>query len=282
METVAVGFFDGVHLGHQAILRGANRVLTFRNHPLSVLCPARAPRLIMSADERLASLREQAGVREVVALDFTPAFAALPPDAFAREFLGSSRVQCGENWTFGAKGRGNAALLRSLGYEVNVVAPVLFGGERISSTRIRATLERGEISEAVNMLGHPFRVTGTRFAGKGDGRRLGFPTVNMRPTHLELNLPHGVYAVAVEGRRAIANYGIAPTFGSRAWHEAVFEVHFPFSDASFLDGRDELAVEIVRFIRQEQTFPSLDALKAQIARDIASAFAPSPRSLFLV
>ena len=80
METVAVGFFDGVHLGHQAILRGASRVLTFRNHPLSVLCPAHAPRLIMSPDERLAALREQADVREVVALDFTPEFAALPPD----------------------------------------------------------------------------------------------------------------------------------------------------------------------------------------------------------
>ncbi len=270
METVAVGFFDGVHVGHQAILRGASRVVTFRNHPLSVLCPARAPRLIMSADERLAALRAQAGVREVVALDFTPAFAALPPDEFARAFLGSARVQCGENWTFGAKGVGNAALLRALGYEVNVVAPVLFDGARVSSTRIRATLEQGLIKEAVAMLGHDFRVTGTRFAGKGEGRRLGFPTVNVRPTHLELKLPRGVYVVAVDGHRALANYGVAPTFDDRAWASPVFEVHFPFSDASFLDGRETVAVELLTFIRPERIFPSVDDLKAQISRDVAA------------
>lgn len=269
-DTVAVGFFDGVHRGHQALLNGATRVLTFRNHPLSVLCPARAPRLLMSPDERIASLRA-CGAREVVALDFTPDFSTLTPEAFATSFLAGSRVQCGANWTFGAKGGGDAGFLRARGFEVRVVPDVLYKGERISSTRIRATLEKGDVPDARAMLGHDFCVSGTRFVGKGEGRRLGFPTVNVRPENLFLRLPHGVYLVSVDGRKALANYGVAPTFGARAWQEPVFELHFLSSeDKPLPDDGATVAFSLLRFIRPERTFASEDALKEQIARDVAS------------
>ena len=269
-DTVAVGFFDGVHRGHQALLRGANRVLTFRNHPLSVLCPARAPRLLMSSDERIARLRAH-GIREVVALEFTPDFASMTPEAFATSFLAGARVQCGANWTFGAKGGGDAGFLRARGFEVRVVPNVLYKGERISSTRIRAALEKGEVSDARAMLGHDFCVSGTRFVGKGEGHRLGFPTVNVRPENLFLRLPHGVYLVAVGGRKALANYGIAPTFGARAWQKPVFELHFLMPEEPPLpDDGATVSFSLLRFIRPERAFASAEDLKAQIARDVDS------------
>lgn len=263
---LAVGFFDGVHRGHQAILRRAKSVLTFRNHPLSVVCPERAPRLIMSFEEREAAIRG-CGIENVIALEFTRELANLEPTAFAHEFLAGHRICCGANWRFGRGGAGDAAFLRALGLEVETVSYAEFGGLPVSSTRIREALESGRIESATAMLGHPYRISARLAHGKGEGRALGFPTVNLLPEHLELLLPRGVYAVKLGGKLAIANFGVAPTFGDRAWPTPVLEVHFLSSDdlPSFEDPLQ--GVEFKRFIRPERTFASRTDLQRQIAAD---------------
>lgn len=271
-QGLAVGFFDGVHLGHRAILSGAERALTFRNHPLTVLAPSRAPRLVLSLDERLAAIRA-CGVREVVALDFTPALAALSPEAFAAQYLGGvDVVRCGANWRFGAGGSGDAGWLCAHGFGVVCAPYAVFGGEPVSSTRIRAALERGAIADANAMLGRPYARTGDVFRGKGEGAKIGFPTVNVRFAQEadapRVELPRGVYEVACGGVRALANWGQAPTMGARAWPENVLEIHFP--DGLPADMAARPTVSFHRFIRPERTFASVEALRAQIALDIRS------------
>ena len=270
-QSVAVGFFDGVHLGHQSILKGAAAALTFRNHPLTVLSPERAPRLLMDAEERLAAIRA-CGVGEVVALDFTPEFARLSPEEFL-EMAGITRtvkVRCGANWRFGRGGTGDADWLMAHGYSVDVVLAVKYRGEIVSSTRIRAALERGEVEDACAMLGRPFEVRGEVFSGKGEGSCLGYPTMNLKPRSLKVRLPLGVYVAEVGGARAVANYGFAPTFGERAWEEPVVEVHFLRQTPDVRDGFPA-EVKLLRFLRPERKFDSPDALKSQIARDCAAA-----------
>lgn len=274
VPSLAVGFFDGVHLGHQAILRGADRALTFRNHPLSVLAPARAPRLVMSLDDRLAAIRA-CGVREVVALDFTPELAALSPEAFVARHLAPKganirpQIRCGANWTFGAGGAGDAAWLRVQGFDVSVVPYAVWNGAPISSSRIRVTLADGDVAAARAMLGHPFCVTGEAVRGKGLGAQLGFPTVNVRLPEGMVELRRGVYEVEVAGVRGLANCGVAPTLGARRWPTPVLEIHFPGCDAASVPAAP-FAVAFVRFIRDERRFASLDDLTRQIARDCAS------------
>ena len=262
-KSVAVGFFDGVHLGHRAILEGADAALTFRNHPLSVLAPEKAPRLIMPFEDRIAAIRE-CGVGEVTALDFTPGMAALSPEEFAAaHFPSGVEIRCGGNWRFGRGGEGGAAWLRAHGYGVAVLPFATYAGERISSSRIRECLRRGEIGAANAMLGRRFSVSGDVFSGKGEGAALGFPTVNMA---VDAPVAPGVYEVEAGGARAVANYGVAPTFGGRAWERPVLEVHFPGLAAPPRFGR----VEFVRFMRPERKFGSVEELKRQIAADCAT------------
>jgi len=280
LDTLAVGFFDGVHLGHQKILRGASSVLTFRNHPLSLLAPERVPRLIMSPEERMAAIRA-CGVEHVTMLAFTRQVADLLPSAFLKEYVFARqglrpglRIRCGENWRFGKGGLGDAAFARASGAEVEIVPYAEYKGERISSTRIRACLERGEIEDANAMLGRRYEVRGSRVEGKGLGTKLGFPTINlklpMRDSQL-VTLPHGVYEVVMNGERGLANYGVAPTFGDQAWSEPVLEVHLLCSSSSFVLRPSVLAVvEFVRFLRPERKFASVDELKRQIAADCAT------------
>ena len=272
MKELAIGFFDGVHLGHQAILRGASAALTFANHPLAVLAPEKAPRLIMSVDDRVAAI-QACGVGEVRVLPFDRRLAALPPESFLRDYIGAGcAVRCGANWRFGAGGAGDAAFLRAHGVAVEVVPFAAYEGARISSSRIRAALERGEVEAANAMLGRRFVVHGTREEGKGLGRRLGFPTLNLSPEGLALRLPHGVYAVEVGGARGVANYGLAPTLGDAAWREPVFEVHFRDGDASAGGGQAAVSVELLRFLRPECAFASLEDLQRQIKADCQEAF----------
>ena len=274
LESVAVGFFDGVHLGHQAILRRAGRALTFRSHPLSLLAPERAPRLVMTPEEKVAAIRAY-GVKEVEMLDFTPALAALSPEEFAARHLvgrdGSRRrVVCGENWRFGAGGRGDAEFLRTQGFEVEVVPYAVCGGERVSSSRIRESLASGDVAMAAAMLGRPVALEGTRFRGKGRGAEMGFPTVNLKVGGpLASLLPLGVYAADVCGSAAVANYGLAPTMGDAAWADPVLEIHFVGEPPSALPA-DVVRVELRGFIRPEKKFASQDDLKRQIASDIAA------------
>ena len=275
---LAVGFFDGVHLGHQKILTGADVALTFRNHPLTVLAPARAPRLLMASDEKAAAIRA-CGVREVVTLDFTPELAALEPEAFVEQFLNypDLAVRCGANWKFGARGRGDADFLRARGVAVEIVPYAEYDGARVSSTRIRQAFAAGQIEAGNAMLGRALTLGGAIVKGKGLGTQLGFPTVNIAVTST-VELPLGVYAIAAHGRRGVANYGYAPTLGARAWERPVLEVHW-IGQAQLdphglqldpLHGQPA-QVELVRFLRPERKFETVDELKAQIARDCEEA-----------
>ena len=274
-KGLAVGFFDGVHLGHREILRGASAALTFRNHPLAVLAPEKAPRLIMTAEERIAAIKA-CGVEEVTVLDFTRTLAEMPAEEFVVSFLKRSGdrfpvVRCGENWRFGKGGEGDAAFLRAKGIDVEVSPYIEYRGERISSSRIRQCLESGAIEDANAMMGRRFQVSGFRFQGKGVGEAIGYPTVNLRLETLDLKLPLGVYEVEVGGRKAIANYGLAPTMGDKAWKMPVLEIHIlhstPTPSTYTLNSTE---VEFVRYIRPEKKFVSIDDLKRQIAADCAT------------
>lgn len=264
--SVAVGFFDGVHLGHQALLKGADVALTFREHPRAVLDPARAPRLIMTLDERLAAIRA-CGVREVVALAFTSELAQLSPQEFFARHLARSRVvRCGANWRFGHGGAGDAAYLRAQGISVEIVAFASYGGQPISSSRIRQAIEGGDLVAAQAMLGRPFALHGAVVQGKGVGATLGFPTVNVEVADLMLQLPLGVYAVECAGQRGLANWGVAPTMGDAAWSHPMLEVHL--LAPTFLPTQDSsVRVELLHYIRPERSFPTRAALQRQIAAD---------------
>ena len=272
LQGLAVGFFDGVHLGHQAILKGASVALTFRNHPLSVLAPERAPRLIMTCEERVAAIKA-CGVGEVTVLDFTPELANMPAGEFANSFLKRSGdrfpvLRCGANWRFGKDGLGDAAFLRSRGYDVEVVPYAEYRGEPVSSSRIRQCLESGAIGDANAMMGRKFQVQGSRFKGKGLGTAIGYPTVNLKLETLNLKLPLGVYEVELDGVKGVANYGFAPTMGDEAWQVPVLEIHFLNSSPSDFVSKS-MTVDFVRFIRPERKFASIDELKRQIAADCA-------------
>ena len=180
-------------------------------------------------------------------------------------------MRCGSNWRFGRGGEGDAEWLRARGYRVTVVPSVSYRGEGVSSTRIRAALERGEVEDANAMLGRPFSAAGVPFSGKGEGTRLGCPTVNLRLDSMEIRLPRGVYAAEVCGARAVANWGVAPTFGSRAWENPVLEVHFLAPVPSLASSISPLSCSFLRFIRPERKFDSLESLRAQIALDCESA-----------
>lgn len=270
--NLAVGFFDGVHLGHRRIIERADAVLTFTNHPATVYAPERAPSLLMTTEERIRALAAD-GTRRVEAREFTPALAAQQPSEFAyslrRDFPELDTVFCGANWTFGAGGAGTPDLLRGMGFHVEVVPFESWRGERISSTRIRAALGEGDVAAAAAMLGRPYAASGCIVPGKGEGRKLGFPTLNIVPALGDLPLARGVYAVETPFGRGVANWGVAPTMGDSAWKEPVLEVHL-------LSAQPEpppaaLSVSFTAFIRHERAFTTIEELKTQIASDCATA-----------
>ena len=274
LKGLAVGFFDGVHLGHREILRGASAALTFRNHPLTVLALEKAPRLIMTCEERVAAIKA-CGVDEVTVLDFTRELAEMSAEEFANSFLKRSGdrfpvLRCGANWRFGKGGEGNADWLRTRGVDVEVVPYAEYKGEPISSSRIRQCLESGAIEDANAMMGRRYEVRGKREEGKGLGRELGFPTVNFHLVDVRLNLLHGVYEVITEGLHGVANYGLAPTMGDQAWRQPVLEVHFPSAHPSSLIPHPSSLISFIRFIRPERKFASIDDLKRQIVADCAT------------
>ena len=294
---LAVGFFDGVHLGHRRILGGADAALTFRNHPSTILSPGSVPPLLMSLPERLtaiaAALRpdsadfrtmgEQDNRRslnsKVRALEFTEEMKGLSPQGFIdflkREYPGLEAIRCGANWRFGAKGAGNAEFARRCGLAVEEVPYVMYRGEAVSSTRIRRALAEGDVADAAAMLGRPWRLSGEVFAGKGKGRKIGFPTLNMRPlqrsdpmqTLGSVPLRRGVYAVETGLGPGVANWGRAPTMGDEAWEECVLEVHLLDKEGAF-EPPKVLAVDFLRFIRPERRFSSVEELTRQMASDL--------------
>lgn len=285
--VLAVGVFDGFHLGHRAVIQkamedagavhGTPVAVTFDPHPAAILRPQNAPPLLTSTRHKL-KLFGEAGVRNALVLQFTPEFASKSPEVFICDLAAACRplreICVGESWAFGKGRAGDVALLASLGKTLGFVAiglpPVTVNGEAVSSTGIRAALEKGDLQLSAQLLGRDFSVLGTVTEGRKLGRTLGFPTANIRPESEQLP-PNGVYAVGValggKSLVGIANVGVRPTISLEGVHRLV-EVHlFDFSEELY--GRD-LEVSFLRFVRPEQKFPDLDALRAQIASDVAN------------
>jgi riboflavin kinase/FMN adenylyltransferase len=313
---LAAGFFDGVHRGHQALIRkivGAARrqrgtawVMTFDTHPLKVLQPEAAPRLLTSTPHKLRLLAAL-GVDGCIVIPFTRSLARQEPQAFIAMLALAApalrQIVIGRNWTFGRHGRGTPAMLKSLapvyGFKVTVISPVQWHNAVVSSTRIRAAVLAGRLAEAAGMLGRPFSLLGTVVHGRGLGRKLGIPTANLNP-HNEVAPPNGVYIVRANwdgvAYPGIVNLGIRPTVtanppSSRATRDKfaachvsrvvcrpssvvrppdrVLELHL-FGLRRNLYGK-AIEVAFLKKLRRERVFPSLEALQRQIRKDIERA-----------
>jgi riboflavin kinase/FMN adenylyltransferase len=296
-SVVSIGVFDGMHLGHRAILRanlararelGARAtVVTFREHPKKVLL-GRAPRTLTSLQHRLELFR-RAGIEHAVALTFDEDLRATPAGDFVRDLLvgglGARSFVLGFDSKFGKDRRGTPEFVRSLGYEVEVVPRVVVGARAVSSTAIREAVELGDLDGAARMLGRPPALYGDVVHGARVGSGIGFPTANL-DLHHELHPPPGVYACRArlldEGgpdrsaaggneRRwpAVANIGWRPTLGGQRPDLPEVEVHL-IGFAGDLYGR-ALEVEFLARLRDEQRFAGLAELRAQIARDVEQA-----------
>jgi riboflavin kinase/FMN adenylyltransferase len=281
--VATIGNFDGVHLGHQALLasvraraealRRPSAVLTFDPSPVEVLRPERAPSRIQAAEDRVAALRQH--VDHVIVERFDHALAAREPEWFAREILGNrlnvSALVVGFDFRFGRGRAGSADDLRAiLGVPVDVFAAVDAGGEAVSSSRIRTAVLDGEVALAGRLLGRPHRIGGIVVHGDARGRTIGFPTANL-VVDRGLLPAHGVYAVRVAGPAlvdalGVMNIGVRPTFAGR---ELRVEVHVLDFAGDLYDAR--LDVDLVARIRGEQAFAGIEALVAQIHRDVETA-----------
>lgn len=290
--VVSVGVFDGVHLGHQEILRrnvetaralGARpTVVTFRQHPKSVLL-GRAPRTLTSLDHRLELFR-RAGVEHTVALTFDDALRSIPAAEFAHDFLAgrlqARRLVLGFDSKFGRGREGTPEFLVSLGLAVDVVGQVVVAGRPVSSTAIREAVELGDLEAAASMLGRPVAVYGEVVGGDRLGRRIGFPTANL-DLHHELHPPTGVYAVRARvvhygrGTRmgpdmpGVANIGYRPTVEGVRPETPRIEVHLLDFEGDLYGEHVELEFE--KHLRPERKFDGLPALQAQIGLDVQEA-----------
>jgi len=275
---LALGVFDGVHLGHQAVIDSARGcgsvgVLTFDPHPVQVLAPGRAPRRILANLEHKKRILEGMGVDFMVVIEFTLEFAKRDAIDFGRELLGCGvvRLSAGEDWSFGKGRSGNMTRLaewgKAAGIEVIAVEAVEMGGGRISSTRIRECLKNDDLEGAARLLGRPYSVFGEVVAGKQLGRTMGVPTANVVVDGEQLP-PDGVYRVEGNGIPGVANVGTRPTVDDSGRRS--LEVHL-FSDEVADSYGWWLEVGFLAKIREEKKFGSLDELKAQIHEDIAHA-----------
>ncbi len=286
---LAIGIFDGVHLGHRAVVTtaaeaaradgGIAGVLTFWPHPSALFRPEDPTQLMQDASTKSLLLID-AGVDVVITQSFTPELAAVEADAFLgwlkQRLPHLVAVYVGENFRFGCGRRGDAALLlasgRTLGVRVVSAPRVALEGEPISSTRVRALLIAGEITAANALLGYSYFTAGTVTPGKQLGRTIGFPTLNI-PWAPQFRPRFGVYAVRVrcecetESLPGVANYGVRPTVENTL--EPRLEVHV-LGPCSIREG-DAVRVEWLQFLRPEMKFAGLEELRAQIARDRAAA-----------
>lgn len=270
-RNVAIGTFDGVHRGHQAVIKGADTVLTFDPHPLEILHPAALPKLIMPFGVK-RDVIEGLGVRELVVIPFDREFAQRSAEDFIEhvlvERLGAEQVSVGENFRFGAKAKGDPAMLATHSqFETRVVPLVEVDGETVSSTRIRALIAAGDMEGARHCLGAPFMVEGEVVSGDQRGRELGFPTANLVPDD-RLAIPgHGVYAAFANGVPAAVNVGVRPTFetGRGVLIEAYLIDH-----EEDLYGAN-LRVAFVERLRGEKRFPGVEELIVQMRADVEDA-----------
>ena len=285
--AITIGTFDGVHLGHRAVIgelcRGSKErsllslVMTFAQHPDSIVL-GEAPPLLLPLARRLELLAEL-GVEATLVLAFDDTIAALAPEAFVKEKLhgdlGARLVVAGHDFRFGARGSGDAGLLVSLGqqwgFETIQVPPVVVDGTAISSTAIRWMLAAGDVAAANRYLGYPYAVRGIVARGQRRGHRLGFPTANITLAPGALWPRYGVYLVEIKmgglSYHGVANVGIKPTFG--ADNEPAVEVYlFSYEGDLYHASMD---VSFLAFIRPERWFPDAGALRARIAADIEAA-----------
>jgi riboflavin kinase / FMN adenylyltransferase len=273
---VAVGEFDGVHLGHREVMRGADTVLTFEPHPRTVVAPDKAPKLITSLETKI-DLIAGLGVDELVVIPFDGAFASQSPQAFVDDVLvatlGATQVSVGENFRFGHRAKGDPDLLRAQdAFETRVVQLVQGDGDVISSTHIRELIAAGEMERAAACLGSPFQLRGPVAHGDKRGRTLGFPTANLVPDPALIYPAHGVYACraafGLDGEwrwwPAATNVGVRPTFVTgRGLLVEAFLLGFDGD----LYGR-ELRLAFLQRLRGELRFESVEELIEQMQRDV--------------
>lgn len=283
---LALGVFDGVHIGHQAVIGraveaarregGLAGVLTFDPHPIRVIAPAKAPSALLATLEHKARIVGALGVELFVPLCFDAELAAMEATWFLDQMLAAPvrTIAVGEDWRFGKGRHGDVELLTARaaegGYRLDAVAPVMIDGERVSSTRIRQAIRDGNLAAAEMLLGRPYSVCGLVAHGKQLGRTIGFPTANIVTGDAQLP-PHGVWSVTAqlpggEVHSGVANLGIRPTVDGSS---TSLEVHlFDFS-------RDiygvEMEVSFLEFLRPEQKFANVEELRKQIEVDAIKA-----------
>ncbi len=285
---LAIGVFDGVHLGHQAVINEAVKsaeeaggsvvVVTFDPHPVEVLSPRNGPRLLTAPAHKLHILERVLGIRQALIVPFNSEFSEKSGEEFILDLLaaapaeGIARICVGEGWRFGKARSGTTDLLRTLGEEhgfvVSGVEMIEAEGLRVSSTRIREAVGAGDFAIAEFLLGRSYTVFGTVIEGRKLGRTIGFPTANFT-VHREQLPPTGVYAVraigAGDGWNGVANLGYRPTVEGGAL-KRLLEVHL-FGLEHEIYG-EELEIEFVQFLRSEQKFDGVGALKEQILQDV--------------
>jgi riboflavin kinase / FMN adenylyltransferase len=276
---VAVGEFDGVHLGHREVIAGADTVLTFEPHPRAVVAPDAAPKLLTSLDIK-TDLIAGLGVRELVVIPFDRSFAAQGPQEFIDsvlvEQLQAERVSVGENFRFGHKAEGDADLLRRQdAFEARIVPLVELDGEIVSSTHIRGLVVAGDLEKANRFLGSPFQLRGAVVHGDERGRELGYPTANLVPDNALVYPGNGVYACRAafeDGGEwrwwpAATNVGVRPTFVTG--RGVLVEAYLLDFDGDLYDR--ELRIAFLERLRGERRFDTVDGLVDQMHRDVEDA-----------
>jgi riboflavin kinase / FMN adenylyltransferase len=269
-RRVAVGTFDGVHLGHREVIRGSDSVLTFDPHPVSVVAPQHTPKLLTTL-ERKAELIAALGVQELIVIPFDADFAKRSAGDFVNDVLvgslGAAQVAIGENFRFGHKAQGDPRLLSADERFQTVVHPLLeVDGEIVSSSHIRGLVLAGEVRQANELLGSPFQVSGEVVHGDERGRELGFPTANLVPEEALACPGHGVYACIADGRAAAVSIGVRPTF--KTGRGELIEAYILDFDGDLYGST--LRLEFLERLRGERRFGTREALVEQMRRDVES------------
>jgi riboflavin kinase/FMN adenylyltransferase len=270
-RNVAIGTFDGVHLGHREVIRGADTVLTFDPHPLAVIHPEATPKLISTFPVKrdlIASL----GIGEMVVIPFDRGFSEQSAEEFVQDVLirrlGAQRVSVGENFRFGKGAKGTAEFLGEHDqFETRVVPLVEVAGETVSSSHVRGLIAAGDVAAAGEFLGEPFLFEGEVVTGDRRGRELGVPTANLVPDDAYVAPGHGVYAAAADGYPAAVNVGVRPTFDSG--RGLLVEAHLIGFEGD-LYGK-QLRIAFLDRLRGEKRFDSVEALVEQMQQDLVDA-----------
>lgn len=270
-RKVAIGTFDGAHVGHRQVIKGADTVLTFDPHPLSIIHPEAAPKLIMPFEVK-RDVIEGLGVDELVVIPFDERFREIEAEEFCNrilvETLGAEQVAVGENFRFGKRAKGDPEMLRSYSEFTTRVVPLIeVDGETVSSTRIRAQIAAGDVEGAMRCLGAPFLLEGTVVEGDKRGRTLGFPTANIVPDEEYAYPGHGIYAAFANGVPAAVNVGVRPTFETG---RGVLIESYLIDHESDLYGQT-LRIAFISRLRGEKRFAGVEELVAQMHRDVDRA-----------